>query len=96
MQRILIIDDEEPIRTLTSEILQMSGYQSETASDASEARNILKEKAFELILCDINMPGESGLDFIRYALSKYPGTVAIMVTAMDDPVIAETAQFDDF
>ena len=91
MTCILIVDDEEPIRRLTSQILDMSGYNCTVAADASEARNLLKERKFELILCDINMPGESGLDFVRYALSEYPDTAAIMVTAMDDPVIGEIA-----
>jgi putative two-component system response regulator len=91
MAHILIVDDEEPIRRLSSKILDMSGYNCSVASDASEARNLLKDQKFELILCDINMPGESGLDFVRYALSKYPDMAAIMVTAMDDPVIGEIA-----
>jgi len=46
---------------------------------------------FELILCDVAMPGESGIDFIRYVADEYPDTATMMVTAVDDPEIAETA-----
>ena len=91
MAHILIVDDEEAIRRLSSQILEMSGYKCSVASDASEARDLLKNQQFELVLCDINMPGESGLDFVRYALSEYPDIAAIMVTALDDPVIGEVA-----
>lgn len=91
MARILIVDDEEPIRNLIAQILHMDGYECTHAADASEAREFLKEQDFELVLCDINLPGESGLDFIRYALAEYPQTAAVMVTGLDDPMIAEVA-----
>jgi len=91
MHKILIVDDEEAIRLLIAQILEMNEYDCTLVIDASEAREVLEEKGFELILCDINMPGESGLDFIRYAVEKFPDTAAVMVTAMDDPMLADTA-----
>ena len=89
MERLLIIDDEEHIRNLLNEILEMSGYHCTTAANASKAREILKKSSFELVLCDISMPGESGLDFIQHVVSKYPDTATVMITALDDPLIAE-------
>jgi PAS domain S-box-containing protein len=91
MSKILVIDDEKPIRELIGAILEASDYDCTLAGSASEARDILKEGNFELILCDINMPKESGLEFIQYALAEYPDTAAVMVSAMDDPVTAEVA-----
>lgn len=91
MAKVLVVDDEEPVRDLLGQILEMSGYDCTLAQDASEARNMLEEQPFELILCDINMPGESGLEFIQYALTEYPDTAAVMVTALDDPMIADSA-----
>ena len=91
MAKILVIDDEEPIRKLLAQMLHMDGYECAYAADASEAREFLKEQSFELVLCDINLPGESGLDFIRYALAEYPETAAVMVTGLDDPMMAEVA-----
>ena len=61
--KILILDDDEQIRQLLGQILKENGYSFETASDATEARDLLKKQNFELILCDIGLPGESGLDF---------------------------------
>ena len=91
MTKVLIVDDEEPIRLLISQILELHGYSCTMAQDASAARGLLGDREFELILCDINMPGESGLDFVRYAVSEYPDTAAVMVTAMDDPMLADVA-----
>jgi len=91
MSNILIVDDEEQIRNLLARYLEMNGHNCTVASNAGEARRIIQDRTFELILCDVNMPGESGIDFIRYALSRYPDTAAVMVTALDDPAFAEAA-----
>ncbi|MBA3028782.1 MAG: response regulator [Desulfobacteraceae bacterium] len=89
MKKILVVDDEEPIRRLISDILEMEGYDCVTAGNAKEARTCLEQHNFQLILSDINMPGESGLDFMRYVFKKYKDIAAIMVTAMEDPQVAE-------
>lgn len=89
MPQILVVDDETQIRTLIGQMLELKGYHCTLGADAAEARKLLDMRPFDLILCDIDMPGESGLDFIRYALSTYQDTAAVMVTAMDDPLIAE-------
>lgn len=89
--RIMIVDDEEPIRRILGRLLKINGDSCQLAANAAEARTLLKGQNFDLILCDVKMPGESGIDFIRYLLSEYPETAVIMVTAVDDPEVAETA-----
>jgi len=91
MKKILILDDEAPIRQLLRQILDAKGYACTLAADTGEARECLKQNNFELVLCDILMPGELGLDFVRELLIKHPDTAAIMVTAIDDPLVAESA-----
>ena len=91
MADILVVDDEESVRRLLSRMLVRGGYECTLAADAAEARKFIKNRNFELILCDVAMPGESGIDFIRYVGAEYPDTATIMVTAVDDPEIAETA-----
>lgn len=91
MANILVVDDDESIRYLLSQALSMGGYKCTLAADAAEARKFLKNQNFELILCDVTMPGESGIDFIRYVAAEYTNTAIIMVTAVGDPEIAETA-----
>ena len=86
---ILIVDDEKPIKELLRQILEAKGYTCALAAHAAEARDCLKDESFQLILCDINMPGESGLDLVRHVLKEHEDTAAIMVTATDDPLVAE-------
>ncbi|HXF94385.1 MAG TPA: HD domain-containing phosphohydrolase [Nitrospiraceae bacterium] len=90
-KHILIVDDEEPIRRLLGYLLQTHGYPVALAADAREARRRLEERTFALILCDVNMPGESGMDLVQHVLTEYPCTAAIMVTGLDSPVLANAA-----
>ena len=79
------------MRHLLANTLESAGYRCVQAIDAAEARRCLLREGFELILCDIRMPGESGLDLIREVRGVYPDTGVIMVTALDDPREAQTA-----
>ncbi len=89
--QILIVDDEAPIRTMLARLLEGYGYTCTTAADAAEARARLQEKRFALILCDVNMPGESGLDLVTDVLAEYQDIAAVMVTGLDNPHLANTA-----
>ncbi len=89
--QIMIVDDEEPIRRILGRLLIINDGTCQLAANAAEARTLLRGQNFDLILCDVKMPGESGIDFLRYLLSEYPETAAIMITAVDDPEVAETA-----
>ncbi len=91
MPNILIVDDEKPVRQLLKQMLEKKGYTCSQASDANQAREMLKKQSFELVLADINMPGESGLDLVRHVLAEFPQTAAVMVTAVNNPEVAELA-----
>ena len=90
-ERILIVDDEEQIRTLLARLLGAHGYECLTADSAAAARRVLKETNVALVLSDVNMPGESGIEFTREVLAHHPETAVVMVTGMDDPAYAEVA-----
>ncbi len=90
MQTILIVDDEEPIRVLLRKMLEKNGHSVLQAADASQARERLQDQDFDLILCDVMMPGESGLDLIRFVKAEYPDTGIVMVTAIEDQKTART------
>jgi putative two-component system response regulator len=90
MTKILIVDDEEDVRLLLEQILEKKGYTCVLAVDAGEARGCLKEHDCDLVLCDINMPGESGLELIRDVSAKQRDVAVVMVTGIDDPVVAES------
>jgi putative two-component system response regulator len=88
---VLILDDEKPIQRTLGRLLKFNGYPYSIASDTKEARSVMKMQDIGLILCDVNLPGESGLDFIKFASKAYPDTAIIMVTGNDDSDLAETA-----
>ena len=90
-ERILIVDDEDQIRTLLARLLGAHGYECLTAESAAAARRTLKETPVGLVLSDVNMPGESGIDFTREVLAQYPDTAVVMVTGMDDRRYADVA-----
>ena len=90
-RNILVVDDEEPIRRLLGYMLQTHGYTVTLAADAREARQRMDEQPYALMLCDVNMPGESGMDLVRNLLADHPHTAAIMVTGLDSSVLANAA-----
>jgi len=72
-------------------MLESTGYAAEAAEDAADARRRLRERTFAAILIDVRMPGESGLDLLKYVSTECVETAAVMVTAVDDPKLVETA-----
>jgi two-component system phosphate regulon response regulator OmpR len=59
---ILVVDDDRRIRDLTARFLSEQGFNVVTANDAADARDKMKSLAFDLLVLDIMMPGESGLE----------------------------------
>ncbi len=86
---ILAIDDELSIRKLLTRYLELAGYNCISAGSGQEARRELQERPFDLVLCDLKMPDESGLELIRYVKKAYPDTARVMVTATSDPESAK-------
>ena len=91
MANVLVVDDEVQVRNLIKQLLEINGYKCTLAPDTNQARSYLKEDTFDLILCDMHMPGETGLDFSRDVLKQQPEAAIVMVTAVDDPDLASTA-----
>lgn len=80
MSNILIIDDEKAIRKTLSEILSYEGYKIEEASDGEEGLKKFKERAFDVVLCDIKMPKLDGLEFLDKAREANPDVPVIMIS----------------
>ena len=89
--RILIVDDEEPIRRSLVRLLDRVGFDCATAADAAEARQLLTAEDFDLMLCDVTMPGESGFSLLAHAHDQHPELAVIMVTAIDSPGTTDPA-----
>ncbi|NOY65017.1 MAG: sigma-54-dependent Fis family transcriptional regulator [Nitrospirae bacterium] len=76
--KVLIVDDEEPVRRLLSKELSRKGFFTETASDGSEALKKLKKDAFDVVLLDIVMPGIDGIEFMK-TIRNDPAAPSIIV-----------------
>ena len=82
MNRILIVEDEEPIANLIRMNLVKAGYQCELAFDGVEAADKIEERDYDLILLDIMLPGLNGYEVLEYA--KGVDIPVIFLTAMGD------------
>uniref|UniRef100_A0A832A661 histidine kinase n=1 Tax=Desulfacinum infernum TaxID=35837 RepID=A0A832A661_9BACT len=91
MARILIVDDEKAIRQLVSAALHDFGHQCADAADAAAARVLLEEHPFDLVISDVNMPEESGLDFIAHVIQTYPDTATLILSVLDTPAVTQRA-----
>lgn len=80
MSNILIIDDEKAIRKTLSEILSYEGYKIEEASDGEEGLKKFRDKAYDVVLCDIKMPKLDGLEFLDKAREANPDVPVIMIS----------------
>ena len=89
--RVLVVDDEEAIRRLLLRVLRAKDYECEEAQNADEAREAVARGGFDLVLSDVNMPGESGIELIRDLLGRSDDLAVIMVTGEDDTELADTA-----
>jgi DNA-binding response OmpR family regulator len=91
-EHILIIDDSIAISSLLAEeILPLGGYQVSTADSGEEGLAMLQEFRPDLILCDLEMPGMNGLDFLRELQQKGLDIPAIMMTAFGSEATATQA-----
>jgi DNA-binding NtrC family response regulator len=80
MSNILIIDDEKAIRKTLSEILSYEGYKIDEAGDGEEGFKRFKEKAYDVVLCDIKMPKMDGIEFLEKAGEANPDVPVIMIS----------------
>jgi PAS domain S-box-containing protein len=88
--RILATDDRPEVLRLIDRTLG-EHYECEFAGNVEEARGKLGDGEFDLALCDIQMPGESGLVLAEEIVAESPLTAVVLVTGVDDPEVAKKA-----
>ncbi|MGE0848412.1 MAG: response regulator [Hyphomicrobiaceae bacterium] len=81
---ILVVDDDQRIRDLLARYLFEQGFRVTTANDAASARAAMRGLAFDVVILDVMMPGESGLDFAR-DLKTTSSIPVCMLTAQAEP-----------
>jgi two-component system phosphate regulon response regulator OmpR len=81
LPHLLVVDDDTRLRGLLARYLGEQGYLVSTAASAAEARAQLKSLAYDLLVLDVMMPGESGLDFAKSLRQASNGMPILMLTA---------------
>ncbi|CAD7813193.1 Transcriptional regulatory protein ZraR [Chryseobacterium aquaeductus] len=81
MNKILIIDDEEKIRTLLSKIISLEGFEVFQASDLKNGRKRLEITDIDVVICDVKLPDGSGVEFSKVIKEKFPSIEIILLTA---------------
>src|SRR5260370_33074145 len=81
--QILVVDDEEPIRNALKKFLTQQQFEVYAAGSGEEALQQLKRHRIALMLCDIRMPGTSGVDLVPDALEIEPELAILMLTAVN-------------
>ena len=82
--RILVVDDEEALRTVLSTELSSEGYDVNTAADGSEAIDLVKDNNYDLVLLDIKMPNVDGFEVLKFVKGNKPDIKVIMLTGFAD------------
>ena len=86
--QILVVDDEEPIRNALKKFLTQQQFEVYAAGTGDEALQQLRRHRVALMLCDIRMPGTSGMDLVPQALEIEPELAILMLTAVNDATSA--------
>ena len=87
--RILVVDDEPQVCVVLQRMLASQGAVCTSAASVAEARNVLEADAsFQLVVSDLNMPGESGVDFVRSLASGSDHIAVLVISGGDDPELA--------
>jgi CheY-like chemotaxis protein len=84
MDRILIVDDQEAIRSMLAVVFSKAGYKVRIAAHATEAIAILATESVDVILSDVMMPAMSGHDLVRWVFAHRPAVLCVLMTGSDE------------
>ncbi len=93
MKRILIIEDEKPLREAFAFLLTSEGYEVLLAENGKAGLKLLKQHVPDLILLDMLMPVMNGLEFLKRAnlATDYPATKTLLLSNLSDPITLDNA-----
>src|ERR1700712_5482474 len=81
MGKILIIDDEEKLRSLLARLIRLEGFEVAEAGSLKAARNAVEKDEPDVVLCDVKLPDGNGIDFIKGLKDTGHLTEIILLTA---------------
>jgi DNA-binding NtrC family response regulator len=79
-EQVLVVDDEEELRTAIVDILTLEGFEVDQAVSAEEAGEKLSQTAYDVLITDHNLPGKTGVELLEESLVRYPEIIGIIIT----------------
>jgi DNA-binding NtrC family response regulator len=83
-EHLLIVDDDPEMRDLLRKVLEKEGYRVSVAADGHEASAVATRDQFDLVITDMLMPHDGGLELLEFLRRTHPGLPVIIVTAFGD------------
>src|SRR5258708_33053253 len=83
MARIIVIDDQEPIRRVVRRALEKEGHECREASDGEIGEQLLERSPADLVITDIFMPGQDGILTLRQIRKRFPAVKVIVMSGGD-------------
>jgi two-component system OmpR family response regulator len=99
VERILVVEDEDPIRDLVATALRFTGFPVSTAANGREAISEARNESYDLLVLDVNLPDVDGYEICRKLRADGNNVAVIFLTARDDPSDLKTgfrAGADDY
>ena len=90
--RMLIVEDEPDLRECLQDFFTAKGFLVACATGGDEAMDWLQQHVPDVLLLDVNMPGHSGIEVLRFAKQLYPEAKAVMVTGVERRETEELAR----
>jgi DNA-binding NtrC family response regulator len=90
-ERILVVDDEDGVRSFLAESIRRDGYEVEEAKDGSVALVLARDSPFDVVLTDLNMPKVDGMSVVRTLRTEQPNVEVIVLTAFGEVATAVEA-----
>lgn len=93
--KILVVDDEAPVRELFNDLFKKEGCLVKTTSTGEESVEMIAKEDFEVVLMDIKLSGMSGLEALKKIKELKPETVVIMITGFgyDEDLISKSKEY---
>src|SRR5436305_3853174 len=79
--KVLVVEDDESLRRVMQVQLEKAGHRITVAGDVHEALQVLRQESQDIVISDLNLPGESGLALLKIIQAEHPETATIVMTA---------------
>ena len=96
--RILVVDDDSDVRFMLRRYLSRHGFDVEVAEDGARLRALIGDQEFDLVVLDLNMPGEDGISLARFLRDNHPVGIIMLTAAAEvvDRIVGLEVGADDY